>query len=89
MGAAQEHNAYRADKSKDNTEFLLSPKRRRRLHSMETQFRLLSALVGQRPRADAPPPEVIAHGPTPAAPAGESYGDLRAALWLLRRSRKR
>ncbi len=87
MGSADEQRQLRADEPQDVN--LLSARRRRRIRSMETQFRFLSALVGKQEDAGNGPAEGAApENATGSRTERAHYGDLRAALWLLRRSRK-
>jgi hypothetical protein len=77
MTTADQHNAPLGD---DVTKQKAPRKarRHRRLQALETQLSMLSALVGKPDGTDADPPA-----------QAEPIGDLRGALYLLRRSRKR
>src|SRR5262245_51437577 len=86
-------NQLRQDMSvadgRNGDENLLSAKRRRRVRSLETRFRFLSALVSDRPRSGATPEQETTAEAGANNSAGQGpHSDLRAALWLLRRSRK-
>jgi len=68
---------------------LLSERRRRRVRSLETRFRFLSALVSDRPTSGATPEQAQSAESAQNDSADQGpHSDLRAALWLLRRSRK-
>jgi hypothetical protein len=77
MSTADERSASPGDDAPE-TKSPRRAKRRRRLQAMETQLSMLSALVGKPESAPAEPPA-----------QSEQIGDLRGALYLLRRSRKR
>src|SRR5205085_974113 len=76
MGVADERNVFCPGDSMDTGDIVMTSRRRRRFRRMETQFRFLSALVGKQQGVEARSAEGI-----------PPDGDLRAALWLLRRSR--
>lgn len=80
MDAANQPGEFHSGDAESAAEKPRQARRRRRLRGMETQFRLLCAATGRPENSDSDRVD--------AAPPTDSYGDLRAALWLLRRPRK-
>jgi hypothetical protein len=81
MSVADERIAFETNESKGPDDSVMSARRRRRIRKLESQFRFLSALVGKQQ-------EIEPHSAGNISAGRDEQTDLRAALWLLRRSRK-